>query len=192
MESKYYIGNTPPTGNVPASDITFSPAGGVQATDVQAAIQEVDSEKLNITGKAANSSLLNGKSDTAFALASHTHSASQVGLTNLSNNGNNVTGNFTATGNITAYSDERVKANIQKIDNALDKVNQLNGYTFDRTDVDMPRQTGVIAQEIQKVLPEAVVESEDGQLSVAYGNLVGLLIEAVNELTNKVKALENK
>jgi len=192
MESKYYIGNTPPTGNVPASDITFSPAGGVQATDVQAAIQEVDSEKLNITGKAANSSLLNGKSDTAFALASHTHSASQVGLTNLSNNGNNVTGNFTATGNVTAYSDERVKANIQKIDNALDKVNQLNGYTFDRTDVDMPRQTGVIAQEIQKVLPEAVVESEDGQSTVAYGNLVGLLIEAVNELTNKVKALENK
>jgi hypothetical protein len=102
-------------------------------------------------------------------------------------------------GNVTAYSDRRVKTNIQHIPDALDKVCQLNGYTFDRTDVKyddhgdptMPtRQTGVIAQEVLEVLPEAVTGDEEGHYSVAYGNMVGLLIEAVKELSAEVDALK--
>ena len=100
-------------------------------------------------------------------------------------------GSWVSVGNITAQSDARIKTNIQKIENALDKVEQLNGYTFDRTDIQMPRQTGVIAQEVLKVLPEAVAGKEDSY-TVAYGNMVGLLIEAIKELNAKVEDLQNQ
>ena len=92
-------------------------------------------------------------------------------------------------GNVTAYSDKRVKENIEVIPNALEKVLQLSGYTFDRTDADMPRQTGLIAQEVLKVLPEAVSGSEEEHYSVAYGNLVGLLIEAIKEQQTQIETL---
>ena len=108
-------------------------------------------------------------------------------------------GNYTATGNITAYSDERVKENIEVIPEALNKVKQLSGYTFDRTDFVpdaetgvMPetRQTGVIAQEVIKVLPEAVMTMDDGKYAVAYGNMVGLLIEAIKEQQVQIDELK--
>ena len=101
-------------------------------------------------------------------------------------------------GNVTAYSDIAVKENIKKIDNALAKVCQINGYTYDRIDIkkhneesgeDSPvRQAGVIAQEIEKVLPE-VVQGQEGNKSVAYGNMVGLLIEAIKEQQQQIEEL---
>jgi len=106
----------------------------------------------------------------------------EVGLGNLSNNGNNLSGNFVATGNVTAFSDERLKENVETIQGALDKVSQMRGVTYNyKSELnDGQRGTGVIAQEIQQVMPEVVEEGE--YLSVAYGNLVGVLIEAVKEL----------
>jgi len=104
--------------------------------------------------------------------------------------GTTVAGDLTATGNVTAYSDERLKENVQVIPEALDKVKSLSGYTFDRTDVEAPRQTGVIAQEVQKVLPEAVQEDSEGTLSVAYANMVGLLIEAIKEQQAQIDELK--
>ena len=98
------------------------------------------------------------------------------------------TGNFTATQNITAYSDERLKTNIETIPNALEKVNSLRGVTFDKDGV---RGLGVIAQEVEKILPEVVIEGEEYK-SVAYGNIVGVLIEAIKELTNEVEELKRK
>jgi hypothetical protein len=114
------------------------------------------------------------------------------GATKLSttSTGISVTGSVTATGNVTAYSDIRIKDNIKPITDALNKVNQLGGYTFDRTDVDTPRQTGVIAQEVQAVLPEAVAETSDGTLTVAYGNMIGLMIEAIKELKAEIDELK--
>jgi len=97
-------------------------------------------------------------------------------------------GNFTATANVTAYSDERLKKNIQKIPNALDKVMQIDGVTFDRVD-NGERGTGVVAQQLQKVLPEAVLADKEGMLSVAYGNTVGLLIEAMKEQQAQIEQL---
>ena len=85
-------------------------------------------------------------------------------------------------------SDSRLKSDIEKIGNALDKVNNLSGYTFVKNG---QRSTGVIAQEIQQVLPEAVQE-KDGYLSVAYGNLIGLLIEAIKEQQKEIEELKNK
>lgn len=98
--------------------------------------------------------------------------------------------NWTAAGNVTAYSDARIKTNIVRISDALGKVSQLNGYTFDRTDINTPRQTGVIAQEVLKVLPEAVLGSEETIYTVAYGNMVGLLIEAIKELKAEIEVLK--
>jgi hypothetical protein len=112
-------------------------------------------------------------------------------------------GDFHADGDVIAYSttisDERLKTDIVKIDTALDKVAQLNGYTFTYKQ-DGKKSAGVIAQEVEKVLPSAVSEKElplkinDGVAykTVQYDQLVGLLIEAVNELQEKVSKLEGK
>ena len=109
-------------------------------------------------------------------------SPAEVGLQHLSNGGRNLNGDFTATGNVTAFSDERLKENVETIEGALDKVSQMRGvtYKFKSELNDGQRGTGVIAQEMQQVMPEVVQDGE--YLSVAYGNLVGVLIEAVKEL----------
>ena len=101
-------------------------------------------------------------------------------------------GSFTATGNVTAYSDINLKENIEVIPNALEKVSEIRGVTYDRKDVEGPRQAGVIAQEVEAVLPEVVMTDGKGTKSVAYGNLVGLLIEAVKELKAEVEALKQE
>jgi hypothetical protein len=95
-------------------------------------------------------------------------------------------GHFTASGDVTAYSDARLKDNIETIGGALDKVSAMRGVTFDK---DGQRSTGVIAQEMQEVMPEVVMQNDE-YLSVAYGNLVGVLIEAVKELKAEVEELK--
>jgi hypothetical protein len=96
-----------------------------------------------------------------------------------------VDGTIYASGDVIMFSDERKKTNIETIPNALDKVLQLRGVTFDKLDDDNRRHAGVIAQEVEKVLPEVVYTAEDGTKSVAYGNMIGLLIEAIKELAAK-------
>ena len=96
-------------------------------------------------------------------------------------------GAATFNNDVTAFSDERLKSDIKTIDNALGKVMNMRGVTFDR---EGRQGTGVIAQEMQKVMPE-VVHDEGLYMSVAYGNLVGVLIEAIKELEKKVEKLEN-
>ena len=103
---------------------------------------------------------------------------------NLTNN------DVTFGGNVGAYSDERLKTNIRTVDNALDKVSNMRGVYFDR---DGRASVGVIAQEIVKVLPEVVpeVKNEGDYLSVSYGNIIGVLIEAIKELKAEVDTLKN-
>ena len=108
----------------------------------------------------------------------------------------NSTGNYTFKGalisekDVTAFSDERLKCNVEVIPNALDKVSAIRGVTFERIgDDDRTRHAGVIAQEVEAVLPEVISEHE-GYKTVAYGNLVGLLIEAVKELKEEVRSLK--
>jgi len=95
-------------------------------------------------------------------------------------------GAATFNNDVTAFSDERLKDNIETITNALDKVTNMRGVTFTR---EGRQGTGVIAQEMQKVMPE-VVHDENEYMSVAYGNLVGVLIEAVKELKAEVDELK--
>jgi hypothetical protein len=114
-------------------------------------------------------------------------SAGDVGLSSLSSNGNNVSGSFTASGNITAFSSEKLKSDIKTIDNALDKVSQMRGVMFVK---DGELSSGVIAEEMEQVAPELV---QDGEYkSVAYGNTVGYLIEAIKELKAEIKNLKGE
>ncbi len=110
--------------------------------------------------------------------------------------GSNVNGvSILATHDIAAYSDARLKTDLSVITNALQRIHNISGYTFLRAQAPAaaaptgPRQAGVIAQEVQAVLPEVVHEGIDGLLSVSYGNLTALLIEAIKELNAKVDAL---
>lgn len=100
-----------------------------------------------------------------------------------------VSGSITATGDITAYSDARLKTDIETIAGALDRVRSLRGVVFTRRDTGS-RGIGLVAQELAPIVPEAVMTHNDGLLSVAYGNLVGVLIEAVKDLAEKVERLE--
>ena len=100
-------------------------------------------------------------------------------------------GAATFNNNITAFSDERLKDNIETLEDGLDKVEQLRGVTYTRDDRE---EIGVIAQEVEKILPEIVLTADDemGTKSVDYSRITAVLIEAVKELSAKVKELENK
>jgi hypothetical protein len=106
----------------------------------------------------------------------------------------NVTGAIVATGDITAFSDEKLKENIEVIPNAIEKVSQIRGVTYTRNDLDDKEKvyTGVIAQEVEKVLPEVVNTTKDDTKTVSYGNMVGLLIEAVKEQQEQINELKKQ
>jgi len=93
--------------------------------------------------------------------------------------------------NVTAFSDERLKDNIETLEDSLDKVEQLRGVTYTR---DGKENIGVIAQEIEKILPEIVLTADDemGTKSVDYSRITAVLIEAVKDLSARVKELESK
>ena len=116
---------------------------------------------------------------------------SEVGLSSLYNNGNNVTGSFTASGDITAYSDKSLKENIEVIGSPLEKLKGMRGVTYNRIDMNGREQVGVIAQEVEAVLPQVVHTDENGIKHVAYGNMVALLIEAVKDLQSQVEEMKN-
>jgi len=104
-----------------------------------------------------------------------------------------VTGTIRATGDVIAFSDARVKDNVVTIDNALDKVNKLRGVTYTRNDIeDKQTKMGVIAQEVLEVIPEVVQQDDKGNYSVAYGNMNGLLIEAIKELKAEIEELKSR
>jgi hypothetical protein len=166
------------TGNLTAG---ASGLGAVTATSLSSGTT------LNVTG----TSTLAGVNATSLT------STGAISGTTLTTNGVstlvgnvNVTGAIVATQNITAYSDERLKEDIKNIPDALAKVCSIRGVTYERNDVITSRQTGVIAQELEAVLPEAVVTSEEGMKSVAYGNMVGLLIEAIKEQQVQIDGLK--
>jgi len=115
-------------------------------------------------------------------------------------------GEIRATNNITAYysSDRRLKSNVETISNALTKLRTLQGVMFDWNDDLIEAQggedgyfvrkhdTGIIAQDVEKVLPEVVAERNDGYLAVKYEKLAGLIIQAINELADQVDDIKKK
>ena len=129
----------------------------------------------------------------------YANNSNQIGFLNTSGNWSlkcDNSGNVTATGNVTAYSDERLKTNVNTINNALSIVGKLRGVSFDWKESGKP-SIGVIAQEVEKVLPELVLTQqvldptgESEIKSVDYGKIVGVLINAINELKAEVDKLK--
>jgi hypothetical protein len=116
-----------------------------------------------------------------------------------------VNGDIFATGTVISLSDSRVKSCIQPIENALGRLSFLTGYTYD-VNGSAKRHTGLLAQDVAKALPEAVFyRSAEGILegnnemgpvapvaSVAYGNLAGLFVNAINELSDRISKIESR
>lgn len=150
------------------------------------------------TGKSVNGSANISWTLAEIGAAAEGHTHSYLPLTGGTLSGDlSVTGAITATGNVTAYSDKRVKKNVKQIENALAKVLTLKGVTFDRKDM-VAKQTGLIAQDVEAVLPEAVSHLapskeakkfiKDGEiLAVSYGSLAGLFVEAFKDLNDQLQ-----
>jgi chromosomal replication initiation ATPase DnaA len=111
----------------------------------------------------------------------------------MSVNGNTyMNGLLTLKNDLTSYSDRRIKKNINQLENCLDKITNIRGYTFERIDLDSSKTfIGLIAQEIEVPFPELVTEL-DGIKTVNYQAFTGVLLECIQELKEKITILENK
>ena len=171
--------------------------GTVDGRDVAADGSKLDGIASGATNVTNNNQLTNGAGYT-------TNTGDITGVTagtNLNGGGSSggVTLNLDSTitvttvnaGTVNTTSDERAKDDITPITGALDKVQQLGGYSFTLKATD-EKSSGVIAQEVQKVMPELVQEDAEGLLSVQYGNMVGLLIEAIKEQQAQIDELKQK
>jgi hypothetical protein len=141
-------------------------AGGMTDAELFAKVTAQDG-----TGSGLDADLLDGSHASAFALLA----------------GATFTGTVTAS-NFVSSSDARLKSDIAGIPDALQKLRVLRGVTYRMAGSDL-RQMGLIAQDVQAVAPEVVVETE-GVLRLAYGNLIGLLVEAIKDLASEVDQLK--
>ena len=161
-DGKLYLKKTT-SGIESIVDVT---AGGMTDAELFAKVTAQDGP-----GSGLNADLLDGAHASAFAQLT----------------GATFTGTVTAP-NFVSPSDARLKNDIAPISCALAKVQALTGVTFTMAGSNV-RQTGLIAQEVQAVAPEAVIEAE-GILRLAYGNLIGLLVEAIKDLAHEVDQLK--
>jgi hypothetical protein len=192
--------------NLNATDVTVGNAltviGGFSAVNASATLWALTASSQVTTG-----SLFSTHSSTGTARV--TTSLAAVGNSNtigsLFTTGGNVgigttspsyalqvVGDVYASGDVISFSDSRLKTSVETIDNALDKIEKLRGvyYTHVQT---QKRGVGLIAQEAQQVIPEVVIDKgEDTYLGVAYGNIVGMLVQAIKELSEKVQKLEKQ
>jgi hypothetical protein len=205
------ITNTGVTSAVAGTGVTVSGATGAVTFSIGQSV--ATSASPTFAGQTLTGSLTINKSGSAHAILNSTNnSINQIQFQNngtavgyLGGNSSNPfivlnasaataiscdnSGNFTAAANVTAYSDARLKKDVSTIDNALDLVGKMRGVRYTRVDSEA-KGVGVIAQEMKEVLPEVVLDGEN--LSVAYGNIVGVLIEAIKELRAEVNKLRAK
>ncbi len=116
----------------------------------------------------------------------------------LPTSGGTINGSLTVTGQILSNvdvivtSDARYKTNIKRIEHPLDAIKSINGYKYDMLGVENKNQVGLIAQEVSKVLPEAVYENKNGYMGIRYTNIIPLLVEAVKELSERLEAISKE
>ena len=166
-----------------SGDIIFDAGGGdIQISDDGTSIGNLSNVSTNfvVQSNVSDADLLIKGNDGGSSITACTFDMSAAGAATFNND-------------VTAFSDVRLKEEISTIDNALTRVKGMRGVFFDRTDNSQIRQTGVIAQEVEPFLPEVVRETKDENKikSVAYGNMVGVLIEAIKELNAKIEELQH-
>ena len=151
-----------------------------------------------ITGGSANTWNVDVATANSFRIFRNTAGSSLVALDINESTGNfTVTGNILSANNIIAYStsDSRLKENIVPIENALDKIKKISGVMFDWKDgheIDRKHDTGLIAQEVEAVLPEVVVTRPNGFKAVRYEKVIGLVVQAIKELADQVDELKKR
>lgn len=171
-------------------------SGLAYTVDVNAALAAVDSAHSG--SSAPTDEVVNGKLWLDTSTTPHTlkiyHSGSWRSLFGLSGSVTEVRGTAgVISGTLTASdvnttSDARLKTRIETISNALEKVKEMRGVTFDKEGAP---SSGVIAQEIEKIAPEAVKEINDIK-TVSYANLIGYLIEAIKDQSDLIQKLEER
>ena len=152
----------------------------------------------SLTGTTNNVTVSASTGSVTVSLPSSINIASSLGV---GTNASGVSGEIVATGQITAnYSDDNLKTRLGNIENALDKVVQLNGFYYEPNEVaqelgyKVKREVGVSAQEVNNVLPEIVAPApiDDKYLTIHYERLIPLLIESIKELKMEIDTLKNK
>ena len=184
--------------------ITSNGLATIQANSVALGVDTTGNYMSDLTqGTGVTISHTPGEGSTAtisIAQAVATTSDVQFGSLGVGGAASGVSGEIRAWGDITAFysSDIRLKENVTPIENALSKVESITGNTynwkegFEEIHSHKGNDLGVIAQEVQSVLPDVVKERDNGYLAVDYIKLVPVLIEAIKELSAKIKELENK
>lgn len=196
--SEFNVGGFNGTSNEGTLNLNFTAINtGSKITSTNNITIRNSGPTLNLRDTESNSAMLHVNSNIFYVLrgGTDTEEYTQVNgqwpmYLDLSNNNAVFGNNILAGGSITAYSDQRLKSNIRTVENAIELVSLMRGVFFDK---DGRVGVGVIAQEMESVLPEVVVDDDrSGYKSVAYGNIVGVLIEAIKELTSRVEALERQ
>ena len=226
LTSNVFSGNGAPLTSLNAVNIAHGTLGvarggtatGTTPTNGQLLIGNGTNYTLaGITGTTNQITVTNGSGSITLSTPQsiNTGASVQFGSFGVGTAASGTTGEIRATNNITAYySDRRLKKNIKRIENALDKISKINGVSFQSNEVaqrygytDNKVQIGVIAQEIEEVLPEVVVpapfdigKNDEGEYSISgehyktvqYDKLVPLLIEAIKELKEEFEAFKRK
>ena len=172
-----------------SGDLTIDVAGDIilDADGADIYFKDAGTEFLRFQQDGGNCNIRQDTSDKDILFLGNDGGSSIVALTlDMSE-----AGAATFNNNVTAFSDERLKDNIETLEDGLAKVEQLRGVTYTRDDRE---EIGVIAQEVEKILPEIVLTAYDemGTKSVDYSRITAVLIEAVKELSARVKELESK
>ena len=197
------VTNSGVTSIVAGSNISIS--GGTGAVTITATDTNTNTVTTNIAGTGVSVSSGTGNSTISIGQAVATSSDVQFDSFGVGTAASGTSGEIRATNDITAFysSDISLKENINPISNALDKLSQIGGYTFDWTDKFIKerggednyfmrkKDTGIIAQEIEEILPEVVATRPNGTKAVKYDRLTPLLIQAIKELKTELDELKS-
>ena len=195
------------TNTVSDTNTTYSAGTGMSlsGTTFACTVTDTNTVTTNIAGTGVSVSAGTGNSTISIGQAVATSSDVQFDSFGVGTAASGTTGQIRATNDITAYysSDIALKENINPISNALDKISQIGGYTFDWTDKFIKenggeddyfmrkKDTGIIAQEIEEILPEVVATRPNGTKAVKYDKLTPLLIQAIKELKTELDELKS-
>ena len=163
----------------------------LNATSVDMSINVVAAANVTATStvSAANVTASNNVTATGTVAAASVTATGTVSAANVTASNNITATNTVTAANVNTTSDIRLKTKVKTLENSLEKVLQLRGVSYTMNN---ETKIGVIAQEVQGVVPEVVTEGSDGYLSVAYGNLVGELIEAIKTQQSQIEELKER
>jgi hypothetical protein len=186
------------SGNAATATSATSATSATTATTATTTTGNAGTATTLQTARTINGVSFNGSANITVT-AQATNTATQLLSLGVGTAASATTGEIRATNNITAYfSDDRLKTRLGGIEDALEKLGTLSGFYYEPNETaqalgyDRVREVGVSAQQVQAVMPEIVVPApiDDKYLTVRYERLVPLLIEAIKELTSRVKELE--